>query len=613
MASSVMREGYLDYVADQVRAVGAAKTALRRADRLMAALSGEGGPSVEKNEANLGLLNEARSEFGAQGIFMFRLDRLGLPQYGDAKDFSSALGLDLGSLDWGAVKDITGETLLARMSSGRFPPEGDFAVLETHGQDGAGQTACLALLRPEADGQFFSVTLTSLGEAGGKASLSASAIVGRLSDLLREVSLPAGASIVLLDRDGAVLTGKDHPSELGFLSPDLLARAREEGPLEEALERPYPLGLMLARIESFRPLDWSLVLMIPRSEVIGLARRQTRGLLVLALIAACVAFALSVALGRRLAKPIEALAERANQASSLDFSSPSAAYFFEAGHRSRAKDEIGRLSEAFDSMGRSMVKNVNDLLAATRARDRLDGELSAARGIQMGILPPAGRNNLGGNLATAAALEPAKEVGGDLYDCFEAQDGRAALIIGDVSGKGVPAALFMSVTVTLVRQALTGQRLSPAEAMTLVNRALTAHNPQSMFVTLFIGLLDPLTGALEYANGGHCQPIALGTQGLRYLEGISGPVVGALEDLDYQGLNDRIAPGELLLLYTDGVTEAQNQDGDFFGLERLKAAVLAGARHDPAAVNDAVLSAVKDFRGEAPPSDDVALLSCVPK
>jgi sigma-B regulation protein RsbU (phosphoserine phosphatase) len=130
-----------------------------------------------------------------------------------------------------------------------------------------------------------------------------------------------------------------------------------------------------------------------------------------------------------------------------------------------------------------------------------------------------------------------------------------------------------------------------------------------MFVTLFIGLLEPSTLELKYANGGHCQPVVVGPKGLRLLLGASGPVVGALDDLDYTGFSDRLDDGETILLYTDGVTEAEDLDGNFFGLERLKEVSSLNAQKGPEILSQEVLSAVKCFRGEAPPSDDVALLA----
>ncbi len=169
-----------------------------------------------------------------------------------------------------------------------------------------------------------------------------------------------------------------------------------------------------------------------------------------------------------------------------------------------------------------------------------------------------------------AAMVPAREVGGDLFDFFLLDDDHLGFVIGDVSGKGVPAALFMSVARTLLR-ATAQHRTSPGECLTYVNDSLAEQNVAAMFVTLFYGVLNTRTGDLEFANGGHNPPYVFSSDGkLRALRGKSGPLLGMLEGCQYKTLHDRIAPGEGLLLYTDGVTEAVEKGTEFFGEQRLE-------------------------------------------
>jgi sigma-B regulation protein RsbU (phosphoserine phosphatase) len=523
-------------------------------------------------------------------------------------------GLDqdaLSSIDFGEMRDITGELLVGKMASGRVPPEGDFVVIEAPGENGSPPSALLGLLRP-AMGGLFAFSLASLDEARERADLGPSFIVRQLSDRLHDVTLPPGASTVLFARDKTVLLEAGPAPDLGPISAALLERAAREGPLEVAVEFPDPVGTILVRLEHFRALDWYLALLVPQAEVTAPVKRMALRLAVWAILGAAAAYALSSALGRRLSDPVSALARRAEEAAKLDFSSPQAAAFFSEGPEGpKAGGEIGMLSSSFDTMGLTIVSHVEALLSANKARERLDGELAAARSIQMGILPAPGAARLPDNLTASFVLEPAKEVGGDLYDDFVSSGGKIAIVIGDVSGKGVPAALFMSMTLTLVRQLLQeGGSLTAAEIMTRVNRHLTVHNPSSMFVTLFIGLLDSQTLSLEYANGGHCQPLIAGPSGLRSLEGLSGPVVGAIDGVVYQGFADTLSAGDTIILYTDGVTEAQDESGAFFGLERLETVVKEAAEEGK--LDDAhnrILAAVKEFRGEAPPYDDVAILS----
>ena len=276
------------------------------------------------------------------------------------------------------------------------------------------------------------------------------------------------------------------------------------------------------------------------------------------------------------------------------------------------EDEVGRLAFAFDGMTRALADNIQKLVESTAASQRMQGELNAARDIQIGILPPADAAPDDPRCRIGAFLSPAKEVGGDLYDFFAVPDGRQELVIGDVSDKGVPAALFMSMTVTLVRCAL-AQGLGCAQAMRQINNLLAANNPSCLFVTLFIGLFEPETGVLEYANGAHCQPFVVGgsrSVPLRRLEETSGPLVGAMPDMEYKPCRTTLGRGEYCFLYTDGVSEAMNSSLEMFGEERL-GRVLAELRGlEPDKVVKKVFEAVEGFREEYPQSDDITML-CV--
>ena len=154
---------------------------------------------------------------------------------------------------------------------------------------------------------------------------------------------------------------------------------------------------------------------------------------------------------------------------------------------------------------------------------RIEGELNAARNIQIGILPNLNNTMPKSIFAIAAFLEPAREVGGDLYDSFTLEDGPKALVMGDVSSKDVPAALFMTMSVMLKLYALSSG-VDPAQTLTRVNALLEEHNPGNMFITLFLALYSPDTGDILYANGGHCPPFVMDTEGrLRQLKKLSGP------------------------------------------------------------------------------------------
>ena len=243
-------------------------------------------------------------------------------------------------------------------------------------------------------------------------------------------------------------------------------------------------------------------------------------------------------------------------------------------------------------------------------RELLESELRVAREIQMGLVPhDFSRLTAGDGPDLFACLEPARAVGGDLYDVFRLDDRRLALVLGDVSGKGIPAALFMVMTLTLVRS-LARLTSRPEEVLTRVNEALSADNPSSMFVTLFFAVLDCPTGRLSYASGGHLAPLLLREgQAPRPLFAQGGPLVGALAGLTFEGAETQLEPGDLVLAYTDGVTEASAPDGTLFGVDRLQALLAEADPRTGRDAVDAVLAGVRVFAGGTEQADDIAMLA----
>jgi sigma-B regulation protein RsbU (phosphoserine phosphatase) len=243
-------------------------------------------------------------------------------------------------------------------------------------------------------------------------------------------------------------------------------------------------------------------------------------------------------------------------------------------------------------------------------KDRMEEELNVGRDIQMSMVPqkfPAfpDRNEF----SIHAALHPAREVGGDFYDFFFIDENRLCLCVGDVSGKGVPAALFMAVTRTLIKARATDDR-STASILTRINDEISRDNKAYMFVTLFVGILDTITGELVYTNAGHNPTYIRKADGnLERLDTLHGPVVGAREGLAYKEDRIRLSKGDTVLMYTDGVTEARNQNKEFFEEQRLKD-LLSGHEFDSAeALVIKTVSAVKRFEDGAEQFDDITVLA----
>ena len=257
-------------------------------------------------------------------------------------------------------------------------------------------------------------------------------------------------------------------------------------------------------------------------------------------------------------------------------------------------------------------KRLRDLVSAHLAR--LEAELDAARTLQLGMVPqtfPPPGSEFPWDIH--ASMEPAREVGGDLYDVFRTADGRLCFFIGDVAGKGMPAALFMARTKSIIRivtemMPSSGVRPTPADIITRVNRELCLNNDRMMFVTLFLGLLDPASGTLAYCNAGHNPPYRLAGGAVAPIEGAAGIILGVEPNATYATGTVTLAPDDKLFLYTDGVTEAFNAADEPFAEERLQAALSAGAG-SCAAIVEAVGAAVADFVGAAPRSDDIAMLA----
>jgi len=258
-----------------------------------------------------------------------------------------------------------------------------------------------------------------------------------------------------------------------------------------------------------------------------------------------------------------------------------------------------------------------DLAEQKAAAQRLEGELSAARNIQMGLVPrlfPAFPHRT--ELQIFARMEPAKAVGGDLYDFFELADGRILFLVGDVAGKGVPAALFMALTKAFCRgcalRATTPE--DPADLgaiMTEANALIAAENEEMLFVTLFAGLIEPGSGRLTFVNAGHEAPFLARADGtVERLAGETGPPLCVVDDWEYESSEATLSPSELLVVISDGVSEAQNPDKALFGVARVEQFFGHSQRlQDPEEAVAGLFEAVKTFASGAEPSDDITLLA----
>jgi sigma-B regulation protein RsbU (phosphoserine phosphatase) len=343
---------------------------------------------------------------------------------------------------------------------------------------------------------------------------------------------------------------------------------------------------------TFRPIGhagWSMAGLYPEDELfqeVGWVRTVQAGLSVggLGLLALVV-----VVLTRRLTRPLGALARSADEMATggLDAILPPV----------ETRDEIGRLTRAFHDMRDSLKTYIRDLKETTAAKERLEGELKVARRIQADMLPKPTAGGPDEGYELAATLIPARAVGGDLF------------VVGDVSGKGVPAALFMARTKTLF-EALATRDADPAAILAAANHNLCAENEAGMFVTAVCGMLDVTTGELTFALAGHDPPILVPAEGApEPLQVEGGRVLGLIEGSDYPVNRLRLGHRDAIVMFTDGVSEAQNIDGGFFEIDRIVETIERHRHEDVPAVTGALLEAVRDFAGEAPQSDDITLMT----
>jgi sigma-B regulation protein RsbU (phosphoserine phosphatase) len=247
---------------------------------------------------------------------------------------------------------------------------------------------------------------------------------------------------------------------------------------------------------------------------------------------------------------------------------------------------------------------------ADAVKEQIAGELRIAREIQLGFLATdISACTQGTGMDVHAVLEPAREVGGDLYEVLRTDDGRLLVAVGDVSGKGIPAALFMAVTTTLIRM-LARRLKTPEEIVRQVSDALAAQNPQNLFVTLFCAIFDPQTATFTCASAGHPSPVLIRRDSPPCLPfPSSATVAGIFPDMEVGNQVLTLRPGDRLVLYTDGVTEAFNAEKVVFGDARLTEQLATHPGRNAADTVMSVLGAVRQYAGDAPQSDDITVVA----
>lgn len=436
---------------------------------------------------------------------------------------------------------------------------------------------------------------------------------GHLRDTVRALDIGPKTNFCVVTGSGRIVASKGPNADTlpKAITHDLMNIMRRDGRLQgvgqlQGEEKLYSLAY-------FRPLDWAILSSVPMSEISRPAEAYAQKLIGMVLGLSWVVALLGLLMVSWFLRPLNHVSNTARRLEDFDFLQDNTAERLReliANLPQHQRDEIGQVSRAFASMVMALEKNIKELKDSVARQHNIEGELNAAHEIQLGMLPNADLGFKAPGMTAAAVMNAAKEVGGDFYDVFELPNDRQALILGDVSGKGVSAALFMCVTLTLIRNAI-GDGLTPAQAVKKVNDQLAANNPNMMFVTLWVGILDRRTGRLVYANGGHCPPAILSNKpekSLRWLRDISGPLVGAFDMADYNELETTLQPGDVCFVYSDGVSEAMNETKRLFGEEGMMKVFDACYGLTPQGVIDAMMMGIEFHRGTAEQSDDITML-----
>lgn len=304
----------------------------------------------------------------------------------------------------------------------------------------------------------------------------------------------------------------------------------------------------------------------------------------------------------RIVKPVERMTKRISEINGTDLA-------FEMEDSYRTKDEIEVLAESFATLSKRTRDYIEQITRITAEKERIGAELELATKIQADMLPnifPAFPER--SEFDIYATMTPAKEVGGDFYDFFLIDDDHLGLVMADVSGKGVPAALFMMMSKILVSNyAMLGN--SPAKVLEQVNTQICKNNDEEMFVTVWLGIMEISTGKVTAANAGHEYPMIKRAGGqFELFKDKHGFVIGGMKGMRYKDYEFTLGKGDTLFIYTDGVPEATNADNELFGKERMIAVLNKNAQASPKELLTNIKKSVDDFVGEAPQFDDLTML-----
>ena len=451
--------------------------------------------------------------------------------------------------------------------------------------------------------------MTVARQAGnGHAAIGADIKLESLSRTLSRFSLTPGTEAMLYEDGGRAIAYRDENrlritedngdtriATVAELNVPVLTQLVSD---TSATLPPGWLGkvITLPLASDFKP---QLAIAVPSDQLLAEAYDSRAQAVVVAIVLIVLVVPMSLVIARGISRPLRNLHTAATELAEGNFDTQLPSVM--------RRDEVGELNYAFRNMRDRLVEYLDNLQRTTAERQRLQSELNITHDIQMAMVPAGGHARLhvtGWGLY--ATLLPARSVGGDLYDVIPLSKGRYLLVIGDVSDKGVGAALFMARTVTLAK-VLASQTTTPAEFLALLNDQLSQNNDSCMFVTLFCAVINVETGVMQYASAGHNPPLLIKSGNVHWMDVEAASPLGLFAGAEYHNGTAQLEVGDTLIGYTDGITEAFDAEQQEFGEQRLfqLASTLTG---EPDVIGEGILSAVQRFCGDTAQSDDITLM-----
>lgn len=559
--------------------------------------------SAEVGRLMLGYLNEVRAIATREPI-----------KSGNMEDIRQDLVSRAGSInpDFEILffSDARGDYITTKNVTGNAADRAYWKAIMEQGQDHAISNPLIS----RSTGATMFVVASVVTDRGGEriGVVAATVQLKTLTQIVNAIKIGESGTSWIVDNTGLIVA---HPNPALPMQLNLL-RASEMGYKEglEDIGRKIVLGEAgqgsYVRpngdrfVSVFSPIPntpgWSFGIALQESEYLKRPEQLIRRITWLMGAMLAVVLVVVTLLSRRIAGPVQQLRDGVSAVSSGNLD-----------HRLdiRTGDEIQALADAFNAMNTDLKEHIQKLTETTAVKERIQSELNVATDIQASLLPrlfPAFPDRL--EFDIYATMDPAKEVGGDFYDFFFIDATHLCFLIADVSDKGVPAALYMMVAKTLLKTE--AQRLGdPALILASVNNILAAGNDRCMFATVFCAILDTSSGEVRYANAGHNPPLLFAQNGFSYLHPQVGLVLGPMPEIAYTTEQMRLSPGDMLFLYTDGVTEALNRNQELYGETRLLQALRAAPLDDLMTLTRHIRDEVSRHADGAPQSDDVTLVA----